>query len=78
VCHYWCGECPGRGWWWREPTESNKPPWNVQKLCQNVRFPSLLDLKIAENANFYLKVLNKNILPRLFLRIHEINKNFVS
>jgi hypothetical protein len=33
--------------------------WNVQKCCQNSRFPALIDLKIAENVVFYLKVLNK-------------------
>jgi hypothetical protein len=32
---------------------------NVQKWCQNSRFPTLIDLKIAKNAVFYLKVLNK-------------------
>ncbi len=23
---YWLGECPGRGWWWRELKQANKPP----------------------------------------------------
>jgi hypothetical protein len=31
----------------------------VQKRCQNSRFNTLIDLEIAKNAIFYLKVLDK-------------------
>jgi hypothetical protein len=44
------GECPGRGWWWRELKEANKG-------TKNVMFYALIDLKIAKNAILYLKVL---------------------
>jgi hypothetical protein len=32
---------------------------NIRNWRQNGRFPALIDLKIAENAFFYLKVPNK-------------------
>ncbi len=39
---------------------------DVPKRCQNGQFPSLIDLKIAENAVFYLKVLNKIYFQDVF------------
>jgi hypothetical protein len=32
---------------------------NVRKRCQNGWFPTIIGLRIAKNAVFYLKVLNK-------------------
>ncbi len=33
---YWREDCPGRGWWWRDLKEGNKPPGgqNTQKRRQ--------------------------------------------
>jgi hypothetical protein len=58
---YWWRECPGRGWRWRESKKSNKPPSHPEctKMAKNRLFPIRIDLKITENAVFYLKVLNK-------------------
>jgi hypothetical protein len=56
-------DCPGRGWWCRKSKDTNKPPM-LPGMYENGakkkgRFSALIDLKIAENAVFYLKVLNK-------------------
>jgi hypothetical protein len=40
---------------------------NIRKMRKNSWFPSLIDLKNAENAIFYLKVLNR-YTPKTFLR----------
>jgi hypothetical protein len=55
------GECPGKGWWWRELKESKKPsrPRIYKNNTKNRWFCAFIDLKIAENAVFYLKILNK-------------------
>jgi hypothetical protein len=56
------GECLGRGWWWwRKSKELNTPPScpECMKTAKNGWFPALIDLKIAKDAVFYLKVLNK-------------------
>jgi hypothetical protein len=65
-------ECPGRGWWWKESKESNTPPrlLECRKTAKNRRFSALIDLKIAKNATFYSKVLNKIYSQDVFRGIH--------
>jgi hypothetical protein len=56
------GGVPGLGLVVEEVKGVKKAPqasWNVQKQCQDGRFLALIDLKLAENAVIYLKVLNK-------------------
>ncbi len=43
----------------KEVKQASQVAQNVQKRRQDGRFAALVDLKIAENAVFYLKVLNK-------------------
>jgi hypothetical protein len=55
------GECPGKGWWWRESKESNKPPklpGMNRNSAKTAGFPHFLTYK-SEIAVIYLKVLNK-------------------
>jgi hypothetical protein len=50
------------GWWWRESKKSNKPsnpPGMYENSTKTAGYPTLIDLKIVVNADFYLKVLNK-------------------
>jgi hypothetical protein len=63
------GGCPGRGWWWRELKESNKPstpPVIYKNGTKNGQFPALLDIKIAKRPVFYSKVLNKIYFQNVF------------
>jgi hypothetical protein len=73
------GGVPGQRWWWRESKESNAPPSHPEckKTAKNGLFPTLIDLKIAQNAVFYSKILN-DILLRRFLRKTSILTIFVT
>jgi hypothetical protein len=64
------GECPGRGWWWRESKDSNTPPSHLQctKTAKKGQFPALIDLKITKNTDFTSKYLQDTYTPRSFLR----------
>jgi hypothetical protein len=50
-----------------ELSKANKPPEIYKKSAKNRWFPTILDLKIIENAVFYTKLLNKICLQD-FLR----------
>jgi hypothetical protein len=70
---YWRGECPSRGWWWRELKEANKPPCRpkyTKKQHQKLAVTTLFGLKIAEYTVFRSKVLNKIYSQDAFLGIH--------
>ncbi len=59
---YWRGECPARGWWWRESKKLNKPskpPGMYKNSAKTGGFPHLLTLKSLKMLFFYLEVLNK-------------------
>ncbi len=77
---YWRGECPGRGWWGRELKEANKPPNQpkyIKNGAKNGWFPTLFDLKIAENKVFYSKVPYKIYsTPKMFFERHMRLKIF--
>jgi hypothetical protein len=53
------GECPGRGWRWRELKEANKPLSQPKytKMAKNKQFPALFGLKFGKNTTFHSKVL---------------------
>ncbi len=54
------GGCPTRDWWWRESKKSNKPSKLPGMYENGAKMAGLIhDIKIAENAVFYLKVLKK-------------------
>jgi hypothetical protein len=61
------GECPVWGWWWRESKKAKKPfkQPGTYKTCAIIAC-FLIDLKIANNTVFYLKVLNKIYSPDIF------------
>ncbi len=45
---YWLRECSGKGWWWRQLKEANKPlgrPKVSENGFQNERLPTLINLK---------------------------------
>jgi hypothetical protein len=62
------GEFPGRWWWWRELKEAKVPMLAKmhKKDAENTRFPALYCFKIAENAVFRSKVLDKIYYQDLF------------
>jgi hypothetical protein len=67
---YWRGECPGKGWWWRELKEANKPPcWTkyTKTAPKKRNFPALFGLKIIKNGIFCSKYLI-SYTPKTFLR----------
>jgi hypothetical protein len=61
------GECLGRGWWWRELKEANKPPagQNKQKRHRKQLISCLLGLKIAYPPFFAQKYLIR-YTPKMF------------
>ncbi len=63
------GECPARGCSRGSQRSQISLPSRPErtKVCQNSKFPTLIDLKIAENAIFYLKDVTK-YTPETFLR----------
>jgi hypothetical protein len=55
-------ECLGRGLWWRELKEGNKPPCQpkyTKKAQRKSGFPHFFGIKITKNAVFRSKVLNE-------------------
>jgi hypothetical protein len=40
--NYWQGECPARGWWWRESEKSNKPSKPPGMYENSTKIPFLL------------------------------------
>jgi hypothetical protein len=59
--NYWRGEHPVQGWWWRGSQKPNKPlkPPEIYENGEKWAVSSTFLLKIAKNAVFCSKVLNK-------------------
>jgi hypothetical protein len=70
-------ECPGRGSWWGESKEANKPPTGqkLQKGDENGWFPALFGIKIIENTVIPQKYL-KRYTPEMFFEEYIIFKKF--
>jgi hypothetical protein len=70
------GECPGRGWWWRESKESNTP-----KIYENGEktsgFPHFLAYKSLKTPFFAQKYLTRYTPLRCFLRNTSILTFFI-
>ncbi len=64
------GECPGRGWWWRESKESNTPPCRPEcmKTTKKLTVSRTFWLLNHWNSVFRSKVLNKIYSRDGFLR----------
>jgi hypothetical protein len=55
-----------------------KPPEMYENGDKTCGFPALIDLKIAKNAVFYLKVLNKISFREILGRIYVLKIFFVT
>jgi hypothetical protein len=56
------GECPAKGWWWRESKKSNKPfksPRMYENSAKTAGLPHVMTLKTLKMRFLKLKVLNK-------------------
>jgi hypothetical protein len=51
------GECPGKGWWWRESKESNMPPRMYENSEKTDGFLHFLAYKLPKTLFFAQKYL---------------------
>ncbi len=59
---YWQGECPARGWWWRDSQKSNKPskpPEMHKNIFKNGGFTHFLAYKSLKTPFFTQKYLTR-------------------